>query len=1048
MRVGSQTVPLLGQRFLTLLLAAFTLVGLGWSGVDVRAQHIQPEQKRLPVITNVEQIRQLTPDQAALGYPVRLRAVVTYYGGKGWELFVQDSTGGIYVDGPDQDFPVQAGQLVEVEGFVSPGGYAPEIIHPRARVLGQAPMPRARRVTVEHLMSGRDDSEWVEIEGVVRSVKQNEQRVVLTIATGSGRLEAFLLGSSESEAAHLVDARVVLRGACGGIFNQKRQLLAVQLFVPSPAFVRVAEAAPADPFALPVRPLRTLLQFAPRGTGAHCVRVQGTVTLARPARTLFIRDMSDSVYVRTSQETPVQPGDQVEVVGFPSAGEYTPILEDAIFRKIARGLPPQPVPIGVAQALDGSFDAELVRLEGRLVNITGPANDPVLVFQSHTTIFEVQMRGAEPEARLPKLAVGSRVQLTGICSVNVDENRRPQSFRLLLRSPQDMVVLERPSWWTLRHTLGVVGLMAGLILAALAWVNLLRRRVGEQTATIREQLRREAALKERYHELFENANDVVFTCGRRGHLTSLNRAGQRITGYSLPEAIGKNLTEIVAPEFSALAERIIQQGAAQEGHAIHELEIVSKDGHRVPLEISIRFIYDEGLPVAIQGIARDITERKRGEAELQRAKEAAEAASRAKSEFLAVMSHEIRTPMNGIIGMTELALDTPLNPEPREYLGMVKESADALLTIIDDILDFSRIEAGKLSLEPVEFDLHDVVRSAASALAVRARQKGLELVWQISPAIERVLVGDPGRLRQIILNLVGNAVKFTEQGKVTLSVELESQTDEGVTLHVKVADTGIGISADKQRLIFDAFAQADSSTTRKYGGSGLGLAISSRLVEMMGGHIWVESQVANGSTFHLTARFQWPKDPAAGTTLREAFRQPELPASQAGNDIEATGSATARTSPAKGGGEAFTRPPARKLRILVGEDNRVSRALVVSRLKQRGHTVVVATTGREVLEALEEATPEPFDLVLMDVQMPEMDGLEATAAIRAREKANGSHLPIVAMTAHALKGDRERFLAAGMDAYVPKPLRADELVTTVESVVSSSMGSTEDIPQG
>jgi PAS domain S-box-containing protein len=689
-----------------------------------------------------------------------------------------------------------------------------------------------------------------------------------------------------------------------------------------------------------------------------------------------------------------------------------------------------------------------------------------------------------------------------------------------------------------------------------------------QEQTVIEQSRRlEGALRElelerealrnseaRTRSIIDAALDAVICVDAGNIILDWNPQAERIFGWSRGQAVGRTLDSVVVPPRFRERDRRIPESHMSEGEGYitnGRIERVAllRDGHEFPVEFSVSLAgAKDGRVLSI--FVRDIAERKRAEAELARAHDEAVTASRLKSEFLATMSHEVRTPMNGVIGMAELLLATPLNPEQAEYAQTIQGSADALLTILNDILDFSKIEAGRLVLEAIPFDLRQVAEEVGNLLAPRAGEKGLELIVRYAPDTPHRMLGDPGRMRQVLINLAGNAIKFTDAGHVLINVDCDEQTETTARMRVSVEDTGIGIPEEKFANIFEKFTQADASTTRRHGGTGLGLAISKRLVELMGGSMCLTSRLDVGSTFWFSAPFQRDTRTVtpvkevklaglralivddhpvnrrvleeqlaqigisatsvadgqlALTTLREAceagvpyhiglldYEMPRMDGEQLARAIKAdtrlkdaallllssSGGRGDAASLLQAGFEAVLAKPVRRsqllravteawsrlrdelevttpatparqssaeglllhpnavlypARVLVAEDNPINQRVVVRMLEKLGCLVHVAINGKQAVEMVEALA---YDLVFMDCQMPEMDGYEATAQIRQREQ--GRHTPIVALTANVMQGDRERCLDAGMDDYIGKPMRPSAVRRALERWVSAS----------
>jgi PAS domain S-box-containing protein len=562
--------------------------------------------------------------------------------------------------------------------------------------------------------------------------------------------------------------------------------------------------------------------------------------------------------------------------------------------------------------------------------------------------------------------------------------------------------------------------------------------IGTQLGRVVERNRAERS-NEQIGLLLKFAVEAIYGIDTSGRCTFCNPSCLRLVGYTNDsDLLGKNMHEIIhhtRPDGSPYPNsecRIFQ--AFRQGQDTHvEDEVLWRsDGTSFPAEYWSHPVFKAGTVVGAVVTFVDITERKHAQRELIAARDAAEAASRAKSDFLANVSHEIRTPMNGIIGMTDLVLGTDLTQEQREYLQIAKNSCDSMMDMIDDVLSFSQIESGKLTLVNARFKLRPAFENILKILSVRAAKKELKWTLNISPALPEHVYGDPGRLRQIVLNLVGNAIKFTEQGGIEIDISTESAVDGVVRIHFAVRDTGIGIPSDKQSMIFDRFSQADTSSTRKYGGSGLGLTIASELTQMMGGRVWVHSELGRGSEFHFTVLFSLP--PTSDKTQHSyVSNEPQEVSPLILNDCHMRALERDRCvnhPRSLGEGQGV-------LRILIAEDNAVNRQLIKRILEKRGHTVLVAQNGQEAIDILEAAKWIGVDIVLMDIQMPKMDGLEATATIREHEKSTGSHLPIVAITAHVMANDREKCLEAGMDEYVSKPLEVNTLFAAIDSAVRS-----------
>lgn len=1098
-------------------------------------------------ITNAAAIRQLSQSEAARQFPIQIRGVVTFYDPSWNSLFVQDRSAGIFVfllNSHVQGGPLQVGQNVRIGGLTTPADFVPAIDHAEITVerpsgdIGRELKPA--QPSDEELFGGKFDSQWVELTGIVRSVREEPSRLFISARHNGRPFTITLLHYPKDLAGRLVDSEVAVTGVAASHFNKKRQILGLSMNVDNADLLRIAQGSEISTMDTPPVPIESVGQFTSDG-GEHRVHVRAVVQATDPGTGFFISDETGTVLALRAACDP-QPGDRVDVLGFPGVLGYHRTLEDAVCRVSGRGTlkPPswssvdQLLAYSLDQLSDTKDDMSIVRLKATLLSYWRDTEKYTFLLQSGKTAFTAIL----PVTRDVKVGLrpDSLIELTGVCAIQFNAFQQAEAIRILLRSPRDLVVVQNASFWGTRTSTWFVAALGLFAAIGFLWVRKLRRKLKAQTATIRHDLESKTRLEDRYKRLFESNLAAVLSFTPDGRILDCNPAFAQLLKIRSPqEAIGRNLADSLrnASDLACFVSSVHHSGST----AYTELSFNADDGSRPLVLASGVRDEDSEQQTVIQASLIDITAQRNFEQELIRAKEAAETASRLKSHFLANISHEIRTPLNGVLGMTSLALSAELSKEVRDYLEMAKDSATHLLELLNDVLDYSKIEAGKLELESTTFDVRDLFRKAVRTLAVRAQEKGLELLYVVDENVPVNAVGDPHRIRQILLNLIGNAIKFTSQGEIVVTAS-GAAVEGAFELKVSVHDTGIGISFDAQLRIFDPFTQADESTTRKFGGTGLGLSICGQLVTLMGGRISVQSKPQEGSTFAFTcvlgvpagiaeARKTMPNmrgrsaivvianprtreivakalqswgldcyqetDPSAAlkqfTRLRDCgTRDPfvilevrssspekswlpiqirelvgsnrtvialldgfavteSLDGSFSGDhklskpldldDLREVLAKIVAQEPASAERPAEKPAPERRsgLHILLAEDNPVNQKVACAVLKRLGHTVKVVGNGAEAVTAVQQET---YNAVLMDVQMPYMDGFEATARIRALDEQKTATIPIVALTAHAMEGYRERCIEAGMDEYLTKPINSALLSKILESLGRSS----------
>jgi PAS domain S-box-containing protein len=962
-------------------------------------------REHLPVLTQAKAVRELPVSEAERGYPVRIQGVVTCVDQEWNLLFVQDETSGIYVLDSPATFAGKVGQVVEVEGFSGSGWFAPIIREPQLGVLGQGQLPKAKPVSLDQLKMGSEDSQRVEIQGTVQRLAVESEHLTLDIAgTSGGMLKAHVPGFGTNPVpTGLVDAEVQVRGVCGSLFNTKRQLTGIQLFVVGLEDIRVSKPAPADLFVLPVRPINGLLQFQLPNNLRHRLHVRGIVTFRDPRwYTLFIQDESDGIYVRTLTRPAMPVGDQLDVVGFIRPGPFGPEMSEAIFQRIGPGKTPQPVTVTIAGAISGEFDAHLITLDARLVDRVRGTGGHGLVLQGEQWTLTAFLEDAQDARRLDGIRLGSLLRLTGVCSIQSNESQPGKALLLQMRSPDDVIVLNQPPWWTTRHWLALLGVGAVILMAVGAWVLLLRQSVREQTEVIRRELEREAALEAQYRELFENVNDLIQSFNPDGSIAYVNPAWLKAMGYTPAEVTQLTFRDIIYPDdlrhCAGLFESVMSGGQLD----FIEARFRRKDGQLIEVEGSCSASIKDGKPSAIRCIFRDVTERRRAEETLRQTQQAMIRQDRlaAVGQLAAGVAHEFNNLLTIIQGHTALLLEGGrFDPQTTDALKDVTSAAGRATSLTRQLLAFSR----KQIMQPKTLDLNDAIGNIMRMLQ-RLLGEHIVLQMDLAPNLPSVCV-DLGLIEQVLVNLVVNARDAMPQGgPMTLRTRAQviqassplphPEARPGPFVSVSVSDTGCGMDATVREHLFEPFF-----TTKDVGkGTGLGLATIYGIVKQHEGWIEVETAVNQGSTFtvFLPAVLGAPKPVAERSS----------------------------TLPMRGGSEA----------ILVVEDESALRALVVRILTRYGYKVYQAANGVEALELGRQHAGQ-LRLLLTDMVMPEgISGRELADQMRAEHPS----LKVIYTSGYSMDfAGQDMALRSGIN-FLAKPYEPSALASAVRECLDEN----------
>lgn len=1153
------------RRMGACLLCLQAFVQLTGQGADDAVNEMAPQSSR-PVIASLYELDLQDDESIRNGLQVEVSAHVSYHDPVLDVLFVQDGSSGIFVSAKDPELLyLPVGKLVMVKGIAEPGKFKPyltkaEVVRAEEGVVALEGLEKDLLI----LETGRYVGQMVRVRGRVRSVKKNGHSLDLKLWNQGRSCTAFVRDYPDVvDPQTLLDSVVEVSGACGFDFDGN-ELLSVRLY--SDKFDQLKILEPSQTSFLQEPALRIEVESSeedPISSNARTL-LHGNYLGPADDRYFYFQTPYQGFLVERGQTTEaLQRGDPIGVLGWVELENGGSVfrVEECLVQKLDAGTVPT-LSEQSSNALTASNLNRWVNLKGRLMD--AQTSDGLLVFhleidEKHiAAMFEKQSTKAE---LLILPAEGSLVAVSGVLTGLPSKQGGGEFPIMKVYSLSDFKVIRPRSWWTVeRITWALAG--AGLIgLTAMGWSVLLNRRVKQQTSALRQTLEQERMMEERYRKIFESALDMILLTDHRAHILSINPAGAALLQDEPSSFTGKSFLDWVYLEDQGKAEEAFGLGTktglelSMDGEVI-EIRLVVDGEEPFYVELSVRGLLLSGGTYGYQCIARNIDQRKQSETHLIKARNAYRDANRAKSSFLAMMSHELRTPMNGVMGMTQMLQQTKLDAHQQELAKTIHLSSKAMMKLILDLLDISRIESDQLKLAEEPFDLVQIAEDALATLYPESLRKKLNLTLYCQPRIPNQLLGDATRLRQIILNLVGNGIKFTDKGGVAVHITGESRSKMIHQVRFEVIDTGIGLGGLRQQDLFEAFVQLDSSNTRKFGGAGLGLSICKRILQAMGGVIGVEGQAKHGAVFwfeipfkiaHAHSSIRLPQISASalgkeviivsecslvcdyfrlrckdlGLSVRfetpdELWSQMETVSSDTPfkssvvvldqkcllegwfkrlqesidgsvwnhsrwvllssleheNDVSSPlmqktqvlrllnplTESTFRTfcdfvsdqklSCPEPGEEENVDPrqdsssrdnalASRELRVLVAEDDLINQKLIVLYLKKVGCLYEIVPDGKQALAMLEKKS---FDVILMDCSMPVMDGFEATRRIRANPNYN--EIKVIALTAHSLKGDRERCLKAGMDDYMPKPLDLDKLTQKLSSLkaVSSTNG--------